>query len=210
MRPLITRSTCARTSSSRCRRTVPDAVAVAYAGQSLSYQELDEKSSRLARYLIEAGVGLESRVGIHLRRSPEMLIALLGVLKCGAAYVPLEAGLPQQRLEYMLSDSGVEWVLTESELMQSLPLGGVDVVLMDGASTDPSWLEEFAAADEPQARPTPDTLAYVLYTSGSTGQPKGVMVEHRGLSNYLSHAAATYLGASSARSSALRSASTRL
>src|SRR6185503_6441431 len=171
----------------------PDTVAVAYAGQSLSYQELDEKSSRLASYLTEAGVGLESRVGIHLRRSPEMLIALLGVLKCGAAYVPLEAGLPPQRLEYMLTDSGVEWVLTESELMQSLPLSGVDVVMMDSAATDTAWLEEFAAADEPLTRPTPDSLAYVLYTSGSTGQPKGVMVEHRGLTNYLSHAAATYL-----------------
>jgi amino acid adenylation domain-containing protein/FkbM family methyltransferase len=171
----------------------PNAVAVAYAGQSLSYQELDEKSRRLASYLAEAGVGLESRVGIHLRRSPEMLIALLGVLKCGAAYVPLEAGLPPQRLEYLLTDSGVEWVLTESELMAVLPLGGVDVVLMDSASSEPTWLEEFAAASEPQARPTPNSLAYVLYTSGSTGRPKGVMVEHRGLTNYLCHAAETYL-----------------
>ncbi|HWW77506.1 MAG TPA: amino acid adenylation domain-containing protein, partial [Pyrinomonadaceae bacterium] len=93
----------------------------------------------------------------------------------------------------MLSDSGVEWVLTESELMQGLPLGGIDVVVMDGASSEPEWLEEFAGADEPEARPTPDTLAYILYTSGSTGRPKGVMVEHRGLTNYLSHAAEAYL-----------------
>jgi non-ribosomal peptide synthetase component F len=98
----------------------PEAVAVVYGEQSLSYGELDEKSRRLASYLTEAGVGLESRVGIHLRRSPEVLIALLGVLRAGAAYVPLEAGLPEQRLEYMLTDSGVEWVLTESELMPSL------------------------------------------------------------------------------------------
>ncbi len=176
----------------RARQT-PDAVALSYAGQSLTYQELDERSRRLSRYLAEAGVGLESRVGIHLRRSPEVLIALLGVLRAGAAYVPLEAGLPEQRLEYMLSDSGVEWVLVESELMAELPLGGVDVVVMDGASSDPAWLEEFAEAGEPKARPTPDSLAYILYTSGSTGRPKGVMVEHRGLTNYLSHAAETYL-----------------
>ncbi|HLM55885.1 MAG TPA: amino acid adenylation domain-containing protein, partial [Pyrinomonadaceae bacterium] len=171
----------------------PSAVAATHAGRSLTYGELDEKSSRLARYLAEAGVGLESRVGIHLRRSPEMLVALLGVLRAGAAYVPLEAGLPPQRLEYMLSDSRVEWVLVESELMQGLPLGGVDVVVMDGASTDPGWLEEFASAEGPQLRPTPDSLAYILYTSGSTGQPKGVMVEHRGLTNYLCHAAEAYL-----------------
>ncbi|HLM54865.1 MAG TPA: amino acid adenylation domain-containing protein, partial [Pyrinomonadaceae bacterium] len=179
--------------SLRARQT-PDAVAVTYGAHGLSYRELEEKSSRLARYLSEAGVGAESRVGIHLRRSPEMLVALLGVLRAGAAYVPLEAGLPEQRLQYMLSDSGVEWVLVESGLMGGLPLGGVDVVVMDGASTDPGWLEEFAPAGEHETRPTPDSLAYILYTSGSTGQPKGVMVEHRGLTNYLSHAAATYLG----------------
>ncbi len=171
----------------------PHAVAVTYGTRSLTYGELDEKSGRLSRYLAEAGVGKESRVGIHLRRSPEVLIGLLGVLKAGAAYVPLEAGLPQQRLRYMLEDSGVEWVLVESGLMAGLPLGGVDVVVMDDASTDPAWLEEFASADEPRERATPDSLAYVLYTSGSTGQPKGVLVEHRGLTNYLSHAAEAYL-----------------
>ncbi len=173
----------------------PEAVAVTYKGVSLTYGELDERSRRLSRYLAEAGVGKESRVGIYLRRSPEVLIAILGVLRAGAAYVPLEAGLPQQRLRYMLDDSGVEWVLVESELMQGLPLGGVDVIVMDGASSDPAWLEEFAGEtpQQPEAAPTPDTLAYVLYTSGSTGQPKGVMVEHRGLTNYLSHAAEAYL-----------------
>jgi amino acid adenylation domain-containing protein len=171
----------------------PHAVAVTYGTRSLTYGELDEKSGRLSRYLSEAGVGKKSRVGIHLRRSPEVLIGLLGVLKAGAAYVPLEAGLPPQRLRYLLEDSRVEWVLVESGLMAGLPLSGVDVVVMDGASSDAGWLEEFATADEPRERATPDSLAYILYTSGSTGQPKGVMVEHRGLTNYLSHAAEAYL-----------------
>jgi amino acid adenylation domain-containing protein len=175
----------------------PTAVAVTYGGQSLTYGELDEKSRRLSRYLTEAGVGAESRVGIHLRRSPEVLVAVLGVLRAGAAYVPLEVGLPAERLAYMTEDASVEWMLTAAELMEGLPLGGVDVVVMDGASSDPHWLEEFAstdaAAEAEDGGATPDTLAYVLYTSGSTGRPKGVMVEHRGLTNYLSHAAESYL-----------------
>jgi amino acid adenylation domain-containing protein len=186
---------CAHELFSRQAGRTPSAVAAACGGQSLTYGELDEKSRRLSRYLAEAGVRGESRVGIHLRRSPEALIAVLGVLRAGAAYVPLEAGLPAQRLEYMLGDSGVGCVLVESGLMESLPLGGFDVVLMDGAGTDPDWLAEFAEepADGPEPHVTPDTLAYVLYTSGSTGRPKGVMVEHRGLTNYLCFAAESYL-----------------
>ncbi len=194
--PVYPLDLCSHQLFARRAQLTPAAVAVVYGEQSLTYGELDERSRRLARYLSEAGVGSESRVGIHLRRSPEVLIALLGVLRAGAAYVPLEAGLPEQRLEYMLSDSGVEWVLTESELMQGLPLGGVDVVVMDGATTDPDWLAEFSSSSFPsevEAVATPDTLVYILYTSGSTGQPKGVMVEHRSLTNYLSHAAEAYL-----------------
>jgi amino acid adenylation domain-containing protein len=177
----------------------PTAVAVAYGTQSLTYQELDEKSSRLARHLREVGVGAESRVGIHLRRSPETLIALLGVLKCGAAYVPLEVGLPAERLAYMTADAGVEWVLTATDLAGGLSPGGVVVLVMDDAATDPAWLAGFASTDtadgagDLSTEATPDSLAYVLYTSGSTGRPKGVMVEHRGLTNYLSHASESYL-----------------
>ena len=99
-------------------------------------------SDRLASYLVAVGVGVESRVGVYLRRTPELLIGVLGVLKAGAAYVPLEPGLPAERVSYMLGDAGVEWVLVESEQMAELPLSGVDVVLMDGAGTDPEWLAE--------------------------------------------------------------------
>ncbi len=172
----------------------PHAVAVVCSQQSLSYLQLNQKADRLARYLAEAGVGIGSRVGIHLRRSAEMMIAVLGVMKAGAAYVPLEAGLPSQRVEYMMRDAGVECVLVESGLMEGMRLSGVDVVMMDGAATDPAWLEEMAGeATEAVRRVRADDLAYILYTSGSTGKPKGVMVEHQGLSNYLSHAAKSYL-----------------
>ncbi len=172
----------------------PHAVAVVCSQQRLSYLQLNQKADRLARYLLEAGVGIGSRVGIHLRRSAEMMIAVLGVMKAGAAYVPLEAGLPSQRVEYMMRDAGVECVLVESGLMEGMRLSGVDVVMMDGAATDPAWLEEMAGeATEAVRRVRADDLAYILYTSGLTGKPKGVMVEHQGLSNYLSHAAKSYL-----------------
>ena len=174
----------------------PEAVAVVYGDQKLSYRELNAKAERLAGYLAEAGVGVESRVGIYLRRSLEMMIGLLGVMKAGATYVPLEPGLPKQRLEYMLADAEIEWALVESRYIDSLPLGGLDVVMMDGAGTDPTWLEEITESTELEAKPRAmaHNLAYILYTSGSTGTPKGVMVEHRGLSNYLRHAAENYLG----------------
>ena len=120
----------------------PEAVAVVYGEQRLSYRELNEKAERLARYLAEAGVGVESRVGIYLRRSVELMIGVLGALKAGATYVPLEPGLPKARLEYMIKDAEIEWALVESSGIESLPLGGVDLALMDGAGTDPKWLEE--------------------------------------------------------------------
>ncbi len=122
----------------------PEAVAMVCGEKSLSYGELNEKAERLARYLEEAGVGEESRVGIYVNRSLEMMIGVLGVLKAGGAYVPLEPGLPVERVKYMVEDAGIEWVLAESGTMGSLPLGGVDVVMMDGAGEDEGWLEEMS------------------------------------------------------------------
>jgi non-ribosomal peptide synthetase component F len=174
----------------RARQT-PHAAAVIYGEQTLSYAELDVRSDRLASYLVSAGVGAESRVGLYLRRSPELLIGVLGVLKAGAAYVPLEPGLPGERVSYMLADARVEWVLVESGQMAELPLSGVDVVLMDGAGSDPQWLSE--VGEQEQVQVGSEQLAYILYTSGSTGRPKGVMVEHGGLGHYLGYAAAAYL-----------------
>ena len=115
----------------------PEAMAVVFGEQRLSYRELNEKAERLARYLAEAGVGVESRVGIYLRRSVELMIGVLGALKAGATYVPLEPGLPKARLEYMIKDAEIEWALVESSGIESLPLGGVDLALMDGAGPTP-------------------------------------------------------------------------
>jgi len=175
----------------------PEAVAVEYEGKRLSYGELNEEAERLAGYLEEAGVGEEGRVGIYLRRSLEMLIGVLGVMKAGGVYVPLDPGLPRERLEYMMEDAGIEWVLAESGMMEGLPLGGVDVVVMDGAGSDAEWL---AGEGEGRRRRgekkevKAGNLAYIMYTSGSTGRPKGVMVTHGGLANYVGHGVARYLG----------------
>jgi len=169
----------------------PGALALRFGDTELSYAALDDKADRLARYLREAGVGAGETVGIHLPRLPALLIAVLGVLKAGGAYVPLEPSLPAQRLAAMIRDAGMGWVVLESKAMQTLPLQGVDVVLMDGAADDADWLADYVEG----ALPTVDATdpAYVMYTSGSTGQPKGVMVEHRSLSSYLAHAVVNYL-----------------
>jgi len=174
----------------------PEACAVIYGEQRLSYRELNTKAERLAWYLVEAGVEVESRVGIYLRRSAEMMVGVLGVMKAGGTYVPLEPGLPKQRVEDMAREAGIEWVLVNTELIEGVPVRGVDVVVMDGAGSDPGWLEGIERGGErgAEARVTPENLAYILYTSGSTGKPKGVMATHRGLTNYIAHARATYLG----------------
>src|SRR5258708_15620333 len=180
--------------AAQARRT-PEAVAVVCGEMSLSYEKLNEKGGGLAQYLAEAGVELETRVGICLRRSVEMMIGVLGVMKAGGVYVPLEPGLPKERIEYMVKDAGIEWVLVESETMGSIPLAGVDVVVMDGAGSDAQWLAEAQESGETNKRRVRDAqAAYILYTSGSTGRPKGVIVEHRGLSNYVGHASAKYVG----------------
>ncbi|WKB55581.1 non-ribosomal peptide synthetase [Eleftheria terrae] len=169
----------------------PDAPALRYQEQELSYAQLNAKADRLARYLVDAGVTPGARVGIYLARSPALVIALLGVLKAGGAYVPLEPKLPKDRLAYMVQDAGIGWALLEADTINDLPLNGVDVVLMDGAATEPDWMDDYAQGELPSV--AADDLAYVIYTSGSTGRPKGVMIEHRGLANYLSYAVETYL-----------------
>jgi amino acid adenylation domain-containing protein len=176
--------------SAQAART-PDAVALRYEDQALTFAQLDAKSDRLARYLLDAGVTPGARVGIYLSRSPELLIAVLGALKSGAAYVPLEPKLPRERLGYMVQDAGVGWALLEAATMDELPVQDMDVILMDGAAGDEHWLEDYAQGDLPDV--APGDVAYVIYTSGSTGRPKGVMVEHAGLGNYLAHAVEAYL-----------------
>jgi amino acid adenylation domain-containing protein len=160
----------------------PDAVAVVFGSEALTYAELNARANRLAHHLRALGVGPEARVGICVERGLEMMVGLLAVLKAGGAYVPLDPAYPAQRLRYMIEDSAPCVVLTRSAIAaaEDGPLAGVDaaVLVLDA----PAWREQPATNPERGAL-DPGHLAYVIYTSGSTGRPKGVMVAHRGVVN---------------------------
>src|SRR6185369_11931525 len=149
-------------------------IAVAYEGEQLSYEELNRRANQLAHYLRTKGVGPEVAVGIMLDRSLELIVGLLAILKAGGAYVPLDPQYPQQRLSFMMADSGARLVITQSTYAASRSTELVDVVLIDEHS-------ELIAVESEQDLPqsaTGSNLAYIIYTSGSTGQPKGVAIEH--------------------------------
>ena len=157
----------------------PDAVAVSFEGSSLSYRELNHCANQLARYLQGLGVEPEVLVGICLDRSLEMIVSLLGVLKAGGAYLPLDPAYPKERLSFILSDAGVSVLLTQSKLVQELPPLQAEIVLLDRDK------EAIALHDRAnlETLTTLDNLAYTVYTSGSTGRAKGVLVVHRNLVN---------------------------
>ncbi|MFJ4788509.1 amino acid adenylation domain-containing protein [Streptomyces sp. NPDC088794] len=168
-------------------RAMPGAVAVRCGNEVLSYAELDERSDRLARFLVGAGVGRERVVGLCLPRGVDMVVGELAVWKAGGAFVPLDAGYPADRLRFMVEDSGAGVVLATAEILARVPAGPARVVL----------LEEVPEAPRASALPgvtDPGQLAYVIYTSGSMGRPKGVAVAHRGVVN-LVQAMAPALGA---------------
>ncbi|WP_261854730.1 non-ribosomal peptide synthetase [Vibrio spartinae] len=162
----------------------PEATAVVFADQSLSYAELNAQANQLAHWLIEQGVRPDSRVAVCLERSCELVVSLLAILKAGGAYVPLDPGYPSERLTYMLSDSAPVALLTSGHLVECLGEIPATTRLVDLASPVQPWV------DSPQTNPvvaalTNRHLAYIIYTSGSTGLPKGVMNEHRGVVNRL-------------------------
>ncbi|HHO69806.1 MAG TPA: amino acid adenylation domain-containing protein [Gammaproteobacteria bacterium] len=157
-----------------------EAVAVVTADAELSYAELAARSGRLASYLRGRGVGPGSFVAISLERGVDMLVAVLGVLRAGGAYIPLDPDYPVERLAYMLEDSGAGLLLTQASLEERLPAGGVPRVRVD---TDRADID--ACDDRLQDGPAPEDIAYVIYTSGSTGKPKGVQVPHRCVVNFL-------------------------
>ncbi|WP_345671168.1 non-ribosomal peptide synthetase, partial [Streptomyces similanensis] len=159
----------------------PDAVAVVYGATELSYTELDAKANQLAHHLRGLGVGAESVVGVSLPRGVDLVVALLAVLKTGAAYVPLDPQYPAERLEFMLADSGAQVVVGRGDAATELSASAVHVVRLDDAQV----AGELAAAPvtAPEAAFEADGLAYIIYTSGSTGRPKGVAVSHGGVAS---------------------------
>jgi amino acid adenylation domain-containing protein/non-ribosomal peptide synthase protein (TIGR01720 family) len=161
-------------------KQAPNDIALVFENQQLSYAELNARANRLAHYLRRRGVKPEVLVGLFVERSLEWIIGFLGILKAGGAYLPLDPSLPKESLAFRLQDAQVSVLLTQKRLEAALPESIAQVVCIDS-----DWS---AIARESQSNPTseiiPENLAYVLYTSGSTGQPKGVAVEHQQLLNY--------------------------
>ncbi|WP_245651928.1 non-ribosomal peptide synthetase [Streptosporangium amethystogenes] len=163
----------------------PDAVAVVADGAEVSYAELDARANRLARLLIDRGVGPESVVAVALERGVELVVALLGVSKAGGVYLPLDADHPAERVAYMLADAGAVSVVTAMAWDGVLPEGVARVVLDDPATVRALGAGDGGALEESErgAALSPASAAYVIYTSGSTGRPKGVLVSHAGVAS---------------------------
>jgi amino acid adenylation domain-containing protein len=174
------RESCVHELFERQARQTPEAVALVCEDEWLTYAELNARANRLAHRLLGLGVGPDSRVGIFMERSAETFVALLGVLKAGGTYLPLDVSNPAQRTAAMLERGGPRVVLTQRSLRGRLGATEAHVLCLDDA-------DAFADGDEsdPRVRVQPENLVYVLFTSGSTGTPKAVAVEHRQLNNYL-------------------------
>jgi amino acid adenylation domain-containing protein len=159
----------------------PDAIALVFEDQQLTYRELNNRVNQLGHYLRKHGVGRDVLVGISLEKSLDMIVALLGVLKAGGAYLPLDSSYPKERLMYMLRDSGALLLLTCQEVSRRLPNYGGETICLDQ-----DW-QNIASESEENLSFEVDVnnLAYVIYTSGSTGNPKGVMIPHRAINNHM-------------------------
>ncbi|MEA5567017.1 amino acid adenylation domain-containing protein [Anabaena sp. UHCC 0399] len=166
----------------------PNAIAVTFEQQQLTYQELNTRANQLAHYLQTLGVKLETLVGVCVERSLEMVVCLLGILKAGGAYIPIDPEYPQERIAYMLEDSQVKVLLTQEKLLTQIPQHQAHTICIDTEwkkiSTQPNTNLESDVK--------PDNLAYVIYTSGSTGKPKGAMNTHKGICNRLLWMQETY------------------
>ncbi|HEU4508039.1 MAG TPA: amino acid adenylation domain-containing protein [Pyrinomonadaceae bacterium] len=157
----------------------PEAVALVFDGEQLSYRELNERANQLARHLRTRGVGPETLVAVCMERCFELVIGVLGVLKAGGAYVPLDSANPGERLAFVLNDTHARVLLSKESLLEKLTACDAELVCLGR-----DWEIISRESSENLARSaTPDNLAYVIYTSGSTGQPKGVMIKHQGVCN---------------------------
>ncbi|MEZ4644340.1 MAG: LLM class flavin-dependent oxidoreductase [Chloroflexota bacterium] len=158
----------------------PLETAVVFENQSITYHDLNTRANQLAHYLRKLTVGPETRVGIFMDRSIDMIVALFGILKAGGAYLPLDPTYPADRLAFMVEDAGIPVIITQSHLVEQLPPHHARVVQMD---TDWSLIAQ-ELKENVHSGVNPNNLAYVIYTSGSTGKPKGVMVQHRNAVNF--------------------------
>jgi non-ribosomal peptide synthetase component F len=160
----------------------PNAIAVVFENQQLSYQELNQQANKVAHYLRRLGVGPEVLVGVSLERSLKMVVGILGILKAGGAYVPLDPSYPKVRLAFMVEDSEARVLLTQERLIERLPEHGACVACLDR-----DWEEIAKESDQNlNSQATAENLVYVSYTSGSTGRPKGIAMSHQPLCNLLS------------------------
>lgn len=181
----------ARKASHRCLHQLfedqvartPEAIALQFKESQLSYRELNARANQLAHQLLSLGVKPDSRVGICVHRSLEMVVGLLGIMKAGGAYVPIDPAYPRDRMEFMLEDGGAEVLVTDSSLLQTISVQHARVVCLD---RDTAHLSR-QSADNPRSEVNPTNLSYVIFTSGSTGRPKGVQLEHRNVANFIGH-----------------------
>ncbi|MDX2089002.1 MAG: amino acid adenylation domain-containing protein, partial [Kofleriaceae bacterium] len=157
----------------------PDAIAVVLDGAQVTYRELDARANQLAHHLIGLGAGPEVKVGVFVERSLEMVVGILGILKAGAAYVPLETKAPADRLAFIVGDASATLVITQAHLVQHLGAVSTQLVRLDADAA----LIARSSTRRPETEVRPEHLAYVIYTSGSTGRPKGVQIEHRQIVN---------------------------
>ncbi|MDB5905726.1 MAG: linear gramicidin synthase subunit, partial [Betaproteobacteria bacterium] len=162
-------------------RRTPQATAICDEDDALTYAALDERADRLARRLVDLGVGRDVRVGICVERSLDMVVGLLAILKAGGAYLPLDPHYPAERIAFMLHDAGVGVVVTQEALLGLVGSAGARVVCLD---SDRESIERTGDAGSAASQVSSEDLAYVIYTSGSTGKPKGVMVRHRNVVNF--------------------------
>ena len=160
-------------------RKTPQAAAVIYEEQTLSYAELNRRANQLAHFLISRGVRPDQRVAICMEPSAALVVGLLGIMKAGAAYIPLDSQIPAERLKFMLQDSGAAALVSNQTLLPRLPAYSGVIVTLGGQQTE----TDGHSIENPPALAVPDNLAYVIYTSGSTGTPKGVAATHRGMVN---------------------------
>jgi len=163
-------------------------VAVVWNDGNLLYDELNIQSNKLAHWLSENGIGRSSRVAIFLDRSPELFIAMMGVLKSGAAYIPMDKQYPSERISYMLEDASPELIITTKELSKNIDKSTISKLFMDDDASKWAKMKKKNLKTEHD----PLDIAYIMYTSGSTGKPKGTLIHHKGLLNYLTWAQEYY------------------